>query len=144
MIPQTKIDNLSELIREVGKKIKDFHKEIKGIPLASMSLMALKFVAEKKNPTMKELADQFGITPPSVTALVEPLVESRYLLRELDAKDRRLVRLMISDNGQQILKKSLQIARKGMIDILNQMEEEEVDNLYSGLSHLLKILKKKN
>jgi len=36
----------------------------------------------------------------------------------------------------------LLIARKGVSDILKQMEEEEVDNLYSGLSHLLKILKK--
>jgi len=142
MISQAKIDNLSELIREVGKKMKDLHRNVEGCPLAPMSLMALKFVSENKNPTMKDLADQFGITPPSVTALIDPLVESRYLLRELDSKDRRLVRLMISDNGQQVLKKSLQLARKGITEILNQMEEEEFDNLYSGLNHLLKILKK--
>jgi DNA-binding MarR family transcriptional regulator len=142
MIPQAKIDNLSELLREVGKKMHDLHKNVPGSPLAQMSLLALKFIAEKKNPTMKELADQFGITPPSVTVLIDPLVEKRYLLREADAKDRRVIRLKISDHGQQILKKSLQVARKGVSDILKQMEEEEVDNLYSGLNHLLKILKK--
>jgi MarR family 2-MHQ and catechol resistance regulon transcriptional repressor len=143
MIPQTKIDSLNELIREVGKKIKELHREIKGSTLTPMSVLVLKIISEKNKPTMKEVADCLSITPPSVTALIDPLVESRYILRDADANDRRIIHLSISDKGLQILKKNLLLARKEMNEVLNQMEEEEIDNLYSGMSHLLKILKKK-
>ena len=106
-----------------------------------LALMALKFVSEKDKPTMKELADQFGITPPSVTALIDSLVSERYLMRDLDQSDRRLIRLSLTDKGKQVLKKSLQLARKKIGTILSQMDETEIDNLYSGMSHLLKIIK---
>jgi DNA-binding MarR family transcriptional regulator len=142
MIPQAKLDSLSELVREVGRKLREMHQNVPGSPINHTSLMVLKIVAERKNPTMKDLADQFGITPPSITALIDPLIEGRFLLREIDRDDRRITRLSISDKGRQILKKSLHLARKGMAGILNQMEEEEVDNLYSSLNHLLKIIKK--
>ncbi len=141
MIPQSKIDNLNELIREVGKKMREIHQHIPGIPLKPLALMALKFVSEKDKPTMKELADQFGITPPSVTALIDSLVSERYLMRDLDQSDRRLIRLSLTDKGKQVLKKSLQLARKKIGTILSQMDETEIDNLYSGMSHLLKIIK---
>ncbi|HTX87054.1 MAG TPA: MarR family transcriptional regulator [Candidatus Nanoarchaeia archaeon] len=141
MIAQAKIDSLSELIREVGRKMREIHREIPGMPLKPMALLFLKFVAEKKNPTMKELADQFSITPPSVTGLIDSLVAERYLLRDFDRDDRRLIRLSITEKGRQTLKKCLQLARKGMAAILGQMDEAEIDNLYSGLNHLLKIIK---
>jgi MarR family 2-MHQ and catechol resistance regulon transcriptional repressor len=143
MISQTKIDDLNELIREVGKKIKELHREIPGSTLTPMSVLVLKIISEKNKPTMKEVADCLSITPPSVTALIDPLVENRYILRDADTKDRRIVHLSLSDKGQQILKKNLLLARKEVNEVLNQMEEEEIDNLYSGMSHLLKILKKK-
>jgi DNA-binding MarR family transcriptional regulator len=142
MNSQAKIDDLNELIRDVGKKLKEMHKHIPGSVLSPMSIMVLKFISEANKPTMKEIADHFGITPPSVTVMIDSLVDSRYLLRDLDKKDRRLIRLSISDKGRQTLKKCLQLARKEMAAILGQMEEEEIDNLYSSLSHLLKIIKK--
>jgi DNA-binding MarR family transcriptional regulator len=142
MISRDKIDKMNELIREVGKKMHDLHKDICHNGLSSTSFHALKFIFEKKNPTMKELADQFGITPPSVTVLIEPLVEERYVLRDTDKHDRRVIRLSISEKGKQILKKTMQSAQKITSSILGQMDEEEVDNLYSGLNHLLTIIKK--
>jgi|WetSurMetagenome_2_1015567.scaffolds.fasta_scaffold731987_2 DNA-binding MarR family transcriptional regulator len=144
MIPKEKIDNLSNLILEVGRKIKERHKEenVKS-PITHLCLGALKFVADAGKPTMKELADHFGITPPSATAMIEPLADSRFLIRDYDERDRRNIRLSITDKGKKVLEKNLQIARKGMESILSKMEEEEIDNLYSGLSHLLKIIRNK-
>ena len=144
MIPKEKIDNLSSLILEVGRKLKETHKDkaMSG-PITHLCLGALKFVAEAGKPTMKELADHFGITPPSATAMIEPLAENRFLVRDYDNHDRRIVRLSITDKGKKIMAKNLQIARSGMEAILNKMEEEEFDNLYSGLGHLLKIIKQK-
>lgn len=142
MISQEKIDNLSSLILEVGRKIKEKHREenVKS-PISHLCLGALKFIADTGKPTMKDLADNFGITPPSATAMIEPLVANRFLVRDNDAHDRRIVRLSITDKGKKVLEKNIQIARAGMRDILSKMEEEEFDNLYSGLTHLLKIIK---
>lgn len=144
MIPKEKIDNLSELILEIGRKIKERHKEENAkSPITHLCLGALRFVAETGKPTMKDLADHFGIPPPSATAMIEPLATDRFLVRDYDNHDRRIIHLSITDKGKKVLEKNMQIARKGMESILSKMEEEEVDNLYSGLSHLLKIIKNK-
>jgi DNA-binding MarR family transcriptional regulator len=143
MIPKTKIDNLSELFLEIGKKLRDMYKENPAISISHVSLHTLKFVAEKKDPTMKEIADHLTITPPSVTAIIEPLVEARYLLRDLDKTDRRIIRLSITEKGTELLKKCLNQARKKLMSIFDKMDETEIDNLHSGLAHLLKIMKKK-
>ena len=143
MIPREKIDNLSSLILEVGRKIREMHREenVKS-PITHLCLGALKFVNDSGKPTMKNLADHFGITPPSVTALIDPLVAKRFLVRNYDNQDRRIIRLSLTDKGKKILQKNIQIAREGMEKILAKMDEEEIDNLRSGLSHLLKIIKK--
>jgi DNA-binding MarR family transcriptional regulator len=143
MIPKGKIDNLSELITEIGKKFRDMHRDNPIIPISHVSLHTLKFIAEKKNPTMKELADHLYITPPSVTAIIEPLAEERYLLREPDKTDRRIIRLTLTQKGSELLNKCLLLARKEIKAVLDKMDEEEVDNLCSGLAHLLKIMKNK-
>jgi DNA-binding MarR family transcriptional regulator len=143
MIPKIKMDNLSELLLEIGKKFREMYKEDPDISISHVSLHTLKLVAEKKDPTMKDIADHLDITPPSVTAIIDPLVEARYLLRDLDKTDRRIIRLAITQKGSELLKKCLGQARKKLTSILDKMEEEEVDNLYSGLTHLLKIIKRK-
>jgi len=146
MISNKKIEDLSSLIVSVGKSVSDRirseTKKEKNI-LTPVCLGALKFISEKVSPTMKEFADHFGITPPSATATIEILAKERYLNRDFDNNDRRIVRLSITDKGLEILRKSLSAARKKMEGILSKMDENEIDNLYSGLKHFSEVIKKK-
>jgi DNA-binding MarR family transcriptional regulator len=142
MVSKDKINNLIELLQGIGKGVHDLHRNTFQGNLSPVAFHSLKFVAENNNPTMKELSDHLGITPPSTTAAIEPLVKNKYLLRNLDCGDRRVIRLSISKKGRQALKESMQQAKKTALFILEQMEEKEVDGLYAGLNHLLNIIKK--
>ena len=67
-------DDLINSLFAVGKMIKEKFKQegVKGITLGQIK--TLNFIEGKNNPTMKELSDELGITPPSVTALIDPFV----------------------------------------------------------------------
>ena len=144
MISKEKLDNLSTLLLDVGKKMRDkLAEETKKNGLTMVSLATLKFIEEQGSPTMKDISDRFGVTPPSATATIEALAESRYLNRDLDKQDRRSVRLTITDKGREMLKKNLLAVHKRMETVFSKMEEDEIDNLYSGLKHFSEVIKKK-
>jgi len=129
----------SRLIREQLKKEKR-HSD----PFSILRLEALRYIAEKKNPLMKEIADYFCITPPSATSLINPLVKSGMLERIYDKNDRRAIRLSITLKGRKELKKGFDKINNNMKKILNQLNINEQRNLIKILEKLSKIYENSN
>jgi len=49
---------------------------------------ALSFIGEQTTPKMKDLANLFGITPPSITCMIDKLEKQKLLLRQHERKYR--------------------------------------------------------
>ena len=111
---------------------------------SGLRLEALRYIAEKKNPLMKEVADYFCITPPSATSLINPLVKSGALRRVYDKDDRRVVRLFITSKGRKELKRGLSEVDNNMRKILTQLNTDEQKNLIKILEKLSKIYENYN
>jgi len=108
-------------------------------PFSVLRLEVLRYIAEKKNPLMKEVADYFCITPPSATSLINPLVKSGTLKRIYDKSDRRIVRLSITSKGRKELERSFDEVNNNMRKILTQLNINEKKNLIRILEKLSKI-----
>jgi len=108
-------------------------------PFSILRLEVLRYIAEKKNPLMKEVADYFCITPPSATSLINPLVKSGTLKRVYDKSDRRIVRLSITSKGWKELEKGFDEVNNNMRKILTQLNINEKKNLIRILEKLSKI-----
>ncbi len=63
----------------------------------------LRYVTERGNPTMKEVAEYIHIKPPSVTSIVESLSKSGLLHRQPDKKDSRIVRVSITPKASRVI-----------------------------------------
>jgi DNA-binding MarR family transcriptional regulator len=110
----------------------------------SMSqLEILRYVAEKKNPLMKEVAEHLKIMPPSATVLIDGLAKSGKIRRIADEQDRRLVRLAITNKGRLCLKKGLQKMKSEMQKVFTKLTKKEINNLITIYDKLAKILQKK-
>ena len=129
----------SRLIREELRKEKK-HPDLFSV----LRLEALRYIAKKKSPLMKEVADYFCITPPSATSLINSLVKSGTLKRVYDKNDRRIVRLFITSKGRKKLKRDFDEINNNMKKILTQLNMNEQKNLISILEKLSKIYENSN
>lgn len=93
---QTKEDiELQGVFMEFQQKfVSSLRKEAKNLQFTMSQLEILRFVMEKKNPTMKNIADHLSITAPSVTTMIEHLYNKNMVDRVADSKDRRGVRII--------------------------------------------------
>lgn len=96
----------------------------------------LRFVAEQKGVTMKTLAAHLHVTPPSATSMTEGLVTKGWLARETDAKDRRVVRVLVTPQGRAVMRKvRASLAREWgqLLDSLNSKERKYLEEFSEHL-----------
>lgn len=72
--------------------------------------------------SQKQLAEKIGITPPSMTVALRKLEEKGYVRREPDLKDQRVLRICLSETGDECIER--------LQHIMKEMEEL----LYRGFS----------
>lgn len=98
----------------------------------------LSLVLDEGAPTMKEVADSLFITSPSATAAIDRMVKVGQLKRISDEKDRRVVRLAITDKG----KKEFEDSRKDMVSrmskILETLNAKERDEFAEILTKIIR------
>ena len=118
---------VSRLIRERAQ-----HRE-KINPFSFLQLETLRYVAEKGDPSMKDIADYLCITPPSATSLTNSLVKARQLERIHDKDDRRFVRLVITPKGKTALASGFKKITTRMRKVVSNLDAKERDDLFKIL-----------
>ena len=77
-----------------------------GDDLTASRLAALASIERLGPITLGELAAEEQVQPPSMTRIVARLEEHALTTREVDAQDRRIVRVQITDAGRETLARS--------------------------------------
>ena len=96
-------------------------------------LYIIEYVGQNKNVTMSDIADNLDAPFSTLTNIVDKLVERKYLSREHGGEDRRVINVMLAENGKIAYKtlgaKKKQIAEK----LFPQFSEKE---LVAFIKHL--------
>ncbi len=71
-----------------------------------LEMKAMTMTYEQKNPSMKYIADELGISSPAVTAIIDRLVESKDVTRYEDEADRRVTRISLTTQGKKTFEKN--------------------------------------
>lgn len=87
------------------------------------------FIAkQKENVAVKDLAEMLKVTPGAVTQFVNTLVQNRLVTRVEDKKDRRIIRIKLTEHGVNSLeefKKGYMASTNQVFDVLSEMEIKE-------------------
>ena len=75
----------------------------------------------------------------TASTLVSKLCAKGALLREPDSADRRVIRLRLTESAQQIVDDTRAARRDAMRGVLDELDDQEVDALTSGLVVLNKV-----
>ena len=79
---------------------------------------ALRIITRSEEPPrMAELAEHLGIVPRSVTTVVDALEEAGLVRREVDPRNRRAIRLHLTDQGRSV-RDDMREARRGAAEDL--------------------------
>ncbi len=126
---------LYELIFDIYKKLKKHYSLLNNDNLSMAQLHGLNYIFNNPNCTLKELAKKISVSTPSANDLVNRLVNFNLIKREEDKKDRRLIRLSLTDKGKRVLNEALKTKKQCFSFLIDKLSNKEKN-------YLLLILKK--
>src|SRR3989344_3866961 len=105
-------------------------------PVNWPQLHALMLLTENEGMTMKELAQALKITAPSATSFVNRLVALRWVKRHADPKNRKLVRVKVTESGNKMLRESMQEKNRILRKVFGLMREKDQNEFARILQEL--------
>jgi DNA-binding MarR family transcriptional regulator len=129
-------DELISLIFKIGRLMRE--KTLNGDKhnFSFLQIKVLSFIASAKEPTMKDISDNFRIACPSATAVIDRLVELENIRRIQDISDRRIVRLALTAKGKSTLECGMKDLSNRMEILLSNLNEREKEDLKTILNKI--------
>jgi DNA-binding MarR family transcriptional regulator len=121
----------------VGRLLKSGWSQDKCLLPSYLHLETLRFVEEDGDPTMSALAGFLKVTAPTATTLVNSFVKDGIMERQTDSEDRRRVRLILTKEGKQMLKRTRIDREKAFERIVAPLPASDRANLARILSRII-------
>lgn len=135
-------EQLFSTMMQLGKLMSQQTQETHEERTATMlQLMALQFLKEQPNGTVSELAKLLELSKSSATQLIERLAKAGLVKRINDKEDRRIVRLVITENGEKefiALKKKLMEKMQKIFSKIPAKDLRELIRIHTNLIETLK------
>jgi DNA-binding MarR family transcriptional regulator len=106
--------------------------------LTTAQLRVLFLVREAPGVTAGELAQKIGVTPPTISGIVDRLVKMDLVRREDDESDRRLVRNLLTEQGNATCNRMEQGTEIFTRRILIEMDHTDLEAFIAGLKAFVK------
>jgi DNA-binding MarR family transcriptional regulator len=133
------IFNLSRLMKDEMSYTNDF------THLSILQIQALIYLKQRKeeSTSMGDIANFFNIELPSATSLVGKLCEQKLVERRADQTDRRLVIIVLTNEGKTLLERAIVQRKKKLEKILSYLSGKERLELLNIIKTLNSKLQKK-
>jgi len=130
------IDSLRRVIQVVNEQSKRAEHET---GLTGPQLWAIKIIAECAPIKVSDLARKMYLHPATVVGIIDRL-ESRGLVeRKRSTKDRRVVEIVLTIQGNEMVRQSPEVAQGLLVIGLEALPDKKLINISEGLEQLVKI-----
>jgi DNA-binding MarR family transcriptional regulator len=128
-------DHLAHLLTQANRHL-NRQLSAEGVSIDQWRLM--KVLSESGGMTMGKLAEELALNSPSVTKLVDRMVEDALVYRVPDPDDRRKVRMFLSDKGAAMLTSQDKRVREHETKVEDSYGNEDAQRLKALLENLIK------
>jgi len=94
----------------------------------------LRLVGRRPDISVREAAAELGLVPNTASTLVSKLASDGLITRKVDAEDRRVGRLRLTDSAQRVADASRAASRAALAEVIDELDADQVDALARGLS----------
>ena len=129
---------LADLLQRLTRRLRRAQADrLAPLGLTPAQERALRIVPRSEEPLrMTELADRLGIVPRSVTTVIDALEQAGLVRRETDPRNRRAIRLHLTDRGRAVRDDMREARRRAAEDLFAPMSAED----RKALAELLSLL----
>jgi DNA-binding MarR family transcriptional regulator len=99
------------------------------LDLTIVQLKCLFFIDAEGSTHFKSLADALGVTPPSITGIIDRLVGQGLVSREENPENRRMQILKMTTKGKDLLTKLIEIRKGAMRSVIGQLSPQDLADL---------------
>ncbi|WP_151732925.1 MarR family winged helix-turn-helix transcriptional regulator [Paenibacillus tengchongensis] len=133
---------LSTLLTVMDRKLIRPHEQKTRHIVSPLVIHVLTLLKEQGSATMTELAREIQIAKPQLTPIIDKLCNAGDVEREVDAGDRRIIHIRITETGVSRLQELQGTLFESMKSKLAGLDREEVANLQRALDDLFRIIHK--
>jgi DNA-binding MarR family transcriptional regulator len=87
-------------------------------------------------PSMTDLSERLQLTPSTVTAFVDGLVRQGFAERQVDAEDRRMVRVALTPKGKRLRQQKRRARRQRLMEALADLDDQQLARVLGVLEML--------
>ena len=134
-------ETLNELLVKLFKDILEIEakslitEEFKDITYNDMHIIEAVGIDEPRN--MKTVAKLTSVTTGTLTKAMDALCEKGYVVRERSTKDKRVIKLRLTDKGKSAYYHHEQFHRQMIKNIASEMSEQETEVLIYALAKMV-------
>lgn len=107
--------------------------------LTIVQLKSLSFIDSQGTTHFKSLSDALGVTPPSVTGIIDRLVAQGLVSREENPENRRMLILQTTAKGKELLANLTEIRKGKMTSIFERLSQQDLSDLARISNSLVKL-----
>jgi DNA-binding MarR family transcriptional regulator len=128
-----------ERLANLQKQLRAIRETSGGNPEDRAFLFRILFALRNREnpPTMGELSAELGIPLSSATRMADGLVRARFVQRRMDPSDRRVVRLCMTERGNQFIETGKRYMKERVEQLLRRFSAEEQEQLIRLLGKLV-------
>ena len=125
-------------MRAAMKKIdKDLGQQLEQYGISIPQSFILKSLIEENGITLKEIGIRTLIDSSSMTVLVDKLEKDKLVERQLDAQDRRAIRIFITDAGRNLANEVIDVAINFNAKLREIIENENQEAFLKGVTNII-------
>jgi DNA-binding MarR family transcriptional regulator len=139
------VAEIERLLRHVSFIIKRRGRDIlKNFDITTPQFLALQVLRDEPGITMGELCEKLFLACSTATDLVDRMEKNGYVNRQRDLEDRRVIRLFITEKGEEIIHEVILARRRYVEQILKELSAEEIEQLATSLEKLHSLMHSEN
>lgn len=108
--------------------------------LTQAEFRCLRLFGTDESVNNKKIAERMNLSPSRLTRIIDGLVEKEYINREIDADDRRNMRVTLSRRGKHLVNQLNKAYVQIHDEILQDIDASQHEPLITAMQHLLEAL----
>jgi DNA-binding MarR family transcriptional regulator len=119
-----------------NKKLQD---DLERLDLTSPQFYVLATIGYAGGLPCGEIGEKMMVTVSNLTGIVDRLEEKRLVVRERDARDRRVVRVTPTDKGMKVYKNTIPLFEKSISQFFSPLNKPQQKELAALLRKLIRV-----
>lgn len=105
--------------------------------ISNNDMHVIEAIGIEETKSMSQIAKSLNITTGTLTKSVDALVEKKYVERNRSSKDKRVIRLSLTEAGIRAFEHHARFHQNMIRDIKQELDEEETEILIASLGKLV-------